>query len=235
MTNGALEHILFVSEFFNNVRSNGVPMFSKAEYWLHCDSTFLVERQPSDTAWDLNGKDIYDSNNNSVRIEDIPVYKAELQRGNNKPWWPGNLTALNGYYFDERGANFCHANNTNLGLTARIQRVIRNANGSVKIPQDDRVASVILCPLAFSRTTAPDNYRDASNSITGPGKDLNDVVPKSATLLHEVFHAIHGVDMLSGADEKCEFSNSLLVAGLPPIVPCASPDKLQMTWCNVFD
>ncbi|ATY66573.1 hypothetical protein A9K55_001053 [Cordyceps militaris] len=142
---------------------------------------------------------------------DVDEYKLHVS-GKVKPWWPTNITDLNGYYFDEDGGHFCSA--TNLGVTASIRRIERRPNGSTLAPKDERIASIIICPSAFSNPRAPNNYRDASNNIVLPGKSLGDCLPKSATLLHETFHAIFGEVMLAGPAEKYDIADVINLSAL---------------------
>ncbi|KAK3900067.1 hypothetical protein C8A05DRAFT_36302 [Staphylotrichum tortipilum] len=100
-----------------------------------------------------------------------------------EPWWMGKLTTLNGHYFTENGGNYCFKDE--LGLTAAIVPFKQDANGRPKATAQYQTA----------------NYRDANNLLAA-GTNLKCAVPKSATLLHELFHAIHGKALLSGDIEK---------------------------------
>lgn len=206
MTDGEIEFIEDVFDFYNMS-----PVNDKTNFWLHCDSTFLSEHQTTDAAWDLNGKEMHNSKNELILIQDVDEYKLQVS-GKEKPWWPTNITDLNGYYFDEDGGHFCSA--TNLGVTASIRRIERRPNGSTLAPKDERIASIIICPSAFSNPRAPNNYRDASNNIVLPGKSLGDCLPKSATLLHETFHAIFGEVMLAGPAEKYDIADVINLSAL---------------------
>ena len=193
------DNIEYVARFFNNDATAG---YNKDRFWLFCDSTFLDEKAPTDTAFDFKGDQIKDKNGNPVAIKDVPVYQKKLAEDRaNKPWWTGRDTALKGYYFDELGGNYC-SNPKNLAATAATQRVEVDANG--KPVNKGEVASVILCPSAFDNTKQPNSYRDANALITDR-TSLAAAVPKSATLLHEVFHAVRGTDMLSGKEEECRW------------------------------
>lgn len=141
-----------------------------------------------------------DQNGNTIRIMDIPEYAAQLAEDpDNKPWWTGELTDLNGYYFTDFGGNYCYTDD--LGVTARIQPFKQGDNGQAESAGE--VASVIVCPYSFEGSPRPDSYRDANNLLAA-GTNLADAIPKSATLLHEAFHAIHGIEFLGGEEEECE-------------------------------
>lgn len=197
----------FLRDLFDNIydHQNNTPLYDKNEYWLHCHSRFLVEEHPADTARDFNGKDIVDKNKNPVPIKDLPKYKTELRKfPEMKPWWPDAVPDLNGYYFDDEGGDFCD-DPEHMGATAKIQRMRQLPRGSAAPVTNDRRASMIICPQAFDNTVAPDSYIAANRKIKANTRvSLHEVVPKSATLLHESMHAIFGETMLSGKAEQCE-------------------------------
>lgn len=152
-----------------------------------------------DPASDYEGNDILNEDGSKVRIKDIPEYAKELAKDPKaKPWWAGELTDLNGYYFTEDGGNYCYTDE--LGLTADIQLLRRGASGQAEV--DNEIHSVILCPYSFDGSPQPNSYRDA-NKLLKENTNLADAVPKSATLLHEMFHALRGGFFLTGNDEKC--------------------------------
>lgn len=132
---------------------------------------------------------------------DVPTYQKELADDeDNKPWYSGELTNLNGYYFTEYGGNYCY--DDDLGVTAAIHPLTPDANGAAE-GASEAVASIIVCPYSFDGSPRPNSYRQANNLLR-VGTNLADAVPKSATLLHEAFHAVHGIAFLSAGDEKCK-------------------------------
>jgi hypothetical protein len=174
-------------------------LYDKAAFWLFCHSTFLALHNPTDPAIDYQGNDILDQDGKQIRIVDVGNYQEKLSEdADNKPWWSGELTDLNGYYFTEYGGNYCYEDD--LGVTAAIQPLIQGANGQAQ--NADEIASVILCPYSFDGSPRPDSYKNANNLLAS-GTNLADAVPKSATLIHEAFHAIHGTEFLAGDEEKC--------------------------------
>ncbi|KAL3425262.1 hypothetical protein PVAG01_02053 [Phlyctema vagabunda] len=187
------EYIQQVGNFLNEVQTNGASMYGRDGYWLFCDSTFLSLRAPTSTASDAQGRDILDQNQNPVRIMDIAKYRDQIAADpGNQPWWSDDV---NGYYFTDTGANYCSGDN--LGLTAAIQPLI-SVNGQVQ--NGPEIASVIICPYSFDRSPRPASYRDANTQLVS-GTNLADAVPRSSTLLHELFHAIWGDTFLSAGAE----------------------------------
>lgn len=214
-------YIEHVGNFFNQKQENGVSLYNKAGFWLFCHSTFLALHQPTDPAIDYQGNDISDQDGNPIRIMDVSIYQDKLgEDEDNKPWWSGELTNLNGYYFTETGSNYCYEDE--LGITAAIQPLVRGANGQAQ--DADEVASVILCPYSFDSSPNPDSYRDANN-LLAPGTNLAMAVPKSATLIHEAFHSIHGTEFLAGAEEEYDIAECLNLANSNPADARVNPEN----------
>ncbi|KAI1812914.1 hypothetical protein GGS20DRAFT_511454 [Poronia punctata] len=198
------QYLQYILNFFNNENNQYV----KNEYWLFCDSTFLSLHEPSSPALDFRNNVIHDQNGDPVPISAVPLYAQRLADDpNNEPWWAGEITDLYAYYFtvNDFGGNYCQTDE--LGVTARSEFLVRNAAGNA-VPRDPDVASVIICPYAFDSNHRPDNYGDANNLIRD-GTNLADAVPKSATLLHEMFHAIGRSDFLGGSAETCAYPINL--------------------------
>ncbi|VBB82073.1 Putative protein of unknown function [Podospora comata] len=206
--NDIRNNLAHVYEFLNHHQEDGNFFYDSTYNHLHCDSTFLVPRAPNSPAFDLNGQVIVDQNGNQVTIENIPSYHAALDKdARASPWWAGDFTNLNGYYFDEQGGNFCQGDH--LGATAHIKPLL--TDGATGTDPSRQHASVIICPHAFVGSTQPDNYRDANNLIA-QGTNFALVVPKSATLLHEVFHVVGGDYYLSGPAETYPLLDALNLA-----------------------
>ena len=183
--------------------------YDKDDFLLLCDSTFLAEHLRTDPAWDLGGQVIHNDKNEVVAIQDVEAYKEPLSDQGNRVWWPDQVAGLNGYFFDPDGGGFCAGGPQRWGLTAHIQKVERDGSGEYIEPKGVQLASVVICPASFNRSDAPDNYRDASNALE-VGRSIHEVVPKSATLLHEVFHAVFGKVLASGKQEFCKCMRLLL-------------------------
>ncbi|KAK0735982.1 hypothetical protein B0T21DRAFT_450841 [Apiosordaria backusii] len=194
-------NLQYVKDFFSRRLEGRDALYNPENYWLFCHSNFLKARPTTDTALDYEGNKIVDKETNTeVRIADIPAYVTQLgEELNATPWWAGS-SGLNGYFFTENGGNFCDGDN--LGLTASIQPLERNSNGQAE--EEEEIASIILCPFAFDRSPRPNSYKEA-NALLSEGKNLADAVPKSATLVHEMFHALRGDAFLAGDNEECKF------------------------------
>jgi hypothetical protein len=148
---------------------------------------------------DYLGVEIKDENQQQVPISNIPLYKKELAKdAKNKPWWAGERTGLKGYYFTEFGGHYCV--DDRLGCTTDIIPLRQDADDDAE--PTDLVTTVVLCPYSFDGSERPNSYREANNLIA-VGKNLADGVPKSATLLHEAFHVVHGSNLLGDNEEKC--------------------------------
>ncbi|KAK4038077.1 hypothetical protein C8A01DRAFT_48254 [Parachaetomium inaequale] len=218
-------YIAHVGNFYNHVQVNGGSMYDRAEYWLFCHSTFLALHDPTDPASDYMGKEMLNQTNDPIRIMDVQKYKDKLAEDKkNKPWWSGDLTDLNGYFFAENGSNYCYPTpgEYDLGITAAIQHLEQGANGQAETRGE--IASVIICPYSFDESPQPDSYRDA-NDLIARRTNLAKAVPKSATLLHEAFHAILRTAFLSGMDEKYDIADCLRLAGRNPSAARKNPEN----------
>ncbi|KDN70775.1 hypothetical protein CSUB01_09792 [Colletotrichum sublineola] len=195
-------YIDYVKRFLDHAKQrNGEPVYNRDLFWLHCDSTFLTAQSKTDRALDFQAKEMK-KDDKFITIEEVASYqKALTDESKSKPWWSGKITDQNGYYFTEKGGDYCQS--TNLGVTAAVQPLVQDADGHavVKAP----IAGIILCPYSFDNDKAPNSYLEANN-LLAKGVALETAVPKSATLLHEVFHALHGDKFLSGDKEKCAYT-----------------------------
>lgn len=93
--------------------------YPKEDLYLFCSGKFLVDKDPASEAQDYLG-DIIMRDGSPVVIRDVPVYRRELERDGNIPWWAGDMTEINGYYIvpEDSGGNYC--GDGNLGLTTNI-------------------------------------------------------------------------------------------------------------------
>jgi hypothetical protein len=180
-------------------------MYDRTEYWLFCHSTFLALHDPTDEALDYEGEEMVNQTNQPIRIMDVQEYQDKLaEYSENQVWWSGDLTTLKGYFFAENGSNYCYPTRDeyDLGLTAAIRHLAQGANGEAQIRGE--IAGIIICPWSFDGSLQPNSYREA-NGLLESGTNLAEAVPKSATLLHEAFHAVLGRGVLAGAAEECEY------------------------------
>ncbi|KAI0443519.1 hypothetical protein F4803DRAFT_549967 [Xylaria telfairii] len=179
------DNLKHVEEWFSG-ENKGVD---KDSTYLFCDSTYLAQKDPNtDTAQDYLGKDII-ANGEPVPISGVAVYANDLKRGN-VPWWAGDHTNINGYYFTSpnSGGNYCAQKN--FGLTSTLRTLKQDANG-IPVESSDVVSNVVLCPYAFDNDVQKNSYKEAVLTIS-EGTSLEDAVPKSTTLLHEAFHLVLG-------------------------------------------
>ncbi|ETS73388.1 hypothetical protein PFICI_14993 [Pestalotiopsis fici W106-1] len=184
-----------VRDFFNRrLDDSGQQMYVKDGYWLFCDSKFLSEQQPTDTALDYLGVPIKDDKEQPVLINSVDEYKIQLTKdANAKPWWAGISTDLNAYFFTQHGADFCDVEG-HLGVTASVTPYKKGSSGRAEAAPF--VYSTTLCPSSFEGTVIDgtvryETYKEANARIT-PEANLANFVPRSATLLHEAFHFVHG-------------------------------------------
>jgi hypothetical protein len=176
----------------------------RGAFHLHCDSTFLSLHQPIDPALDFEANEMQDQDGNTILVQDVPVYQEKLDEDPDiRVFWSGDLTDQNGYYFTESGANIC--DDGDLGGTSDLHVLVRDENGQAKKDERGGIVNVILCPKSFDTTEQPASYREANVGLT-QGANLAQAVPKSATLLHEIFHAINRGIFLGGTSEICRWN-----------------------------
>ncbi|OBT97835.1 hypothetical protein VE01_04980 [Pseudogymnoascus verrucosus] len=170
-------------DFFDFRQIGGVPMYPlNGNRYLFCDSNFLIHQAEDTPAQDWNAQDIIDANGNIVTIGDVPGYAEALaENKTSEAWWSGDLTPVNGYYFSPTGGDYCDG--AGLGLTAEITELNQPTRPT-------GIESIILCGSSFTNGK-PNNYRDG-DALIQAGTNLADVVPKSATLLHEALHVLNG-------------------------------------------
>jgi hypothetical protein len=168
----------------------GVPFYPlNGNRYLFCDSDFVVEQAEDTPARDWQANVIHDAEGNEATIAN--VYAEALASG--KAWWSGDYTPVNGYYFSSVGGEYCE-NHVGLAFTADIKI---NVNGN-----PDKITSVVLCGSSLT-ADKPASYK-AGDAMIVEGKNLADVVPRSATLFHEAFHVVFGGEFLD-KDEDCKW------------------------------
>lgn len=198
-----------VQEFFSFTIHEGDALAGQPYYplnddrYLFCGSDFLAEQATNTPAQDWLAKDLVDGDGNVVNIEAVPGYAEALaENRDSAAWWSGDLTEINGYYFSNTGGFYCDMGRT-LGLTAVIGELEADITGNPTVRK--RVESVVICPYCFAANNpSPNSFRIGSNGIAS-GTNLPDVLPKSATLLHEAFHVVFGVVLNAGDDNDRGF------------------------------
>ncbi|KAI2471680.1 hypothetical protein F4781DRAFT_90224 [Annulohypoxylon bovei var. microspora] len=195
-----------VQEFFSfeeiqSGPSAGQPIYPlNGDRYLFCGSNFLIHQSEDTQALDWQANEIIDDDGNPVTIVDVPGYAEALDAdADNDAWWSGDLTPVNGYYFSTTGGEYCDTNN--LGLTAAIQELEADITGQPTVRK--QIESIIICDHSFTNDR-PDSY-SAGDALIVAGTNLATVVPKSATLLHEAFHLLFGVDDGSNPDNPTGF------------------------------
>ncbi|KFA52435.1 hypothetical protein S40293_11584 [Stachybotrys chartarum IBT 40293] len=178
--------------------------------WFFCGSDFIVQREPTiDEALDEDGNGII-VDRELITISRVRAYQQYL-RGGNVPWWGGERTNINGYYFTQpdSGGGYCDTQ-TNLGMTSTIHALGQNTPDIKTTYQ-----TIMLCPQAFDTPDKPATYRAGSLGITA-GATLEDWLPRSTTFLHEMFHVVFGTKMLEGGSEKYLLAEVVQLAQVRP-------------------
>ncbi|KAI1807190.1 hypothetical protein F4811DRAFT_567043 [Daldinia bambusicola] len=232
-----IDNLRKVHDFFNVNKvtrgpAKGDPIYgSNKNRYLFCGSDFLEEERGDSVARDWQDKEIMDSKGNPVTIEKVPGYKKALKADPGiKPWWSGGIKEPKGYYFSTTGKNYCNKNTKNLALTAAIKVFTGTPPGLTRMRRT--VDMIVLCGESFTNTISPNSY-NLGNAKTTPGTSLADVLPKSATLLHEAFHLIFGVydgknsnmGFLEGDDEKYDLAACIQLAREHPIKARMNPEN----------
>ncbi|KAL1863514.1 hypothetical protein Plec18167_000607 [Paecilomyces lecythidis] len=155
---------------------------------LYCNDKWLTKLRRTDIAWDKQGYEVMKvlpgGSMAPMIIEEVPAYQRFLWKENSKgklvenkkfvPYWSDDLSE---YIFDQNygGKTYCTDAKRNLAAT-----------------QEQTSASTItLCPSSFTNP----NGADGLGSVTPiTGQSIHDVLPRSATLYHELFHLVMGPD-----------------------------------------
>ncbi|KAM7211122.1 hypothetical protein V8F06_013497 [Rhypophila decipiens] len=175
---------------------NGESKRKKEDLYLFCGSDFLVQKSPEDVAQDFEGKKIR-VKDKDLLIKDMPGYKTNTKKGE-VPWWSGDNSDLNGYWFHgpNGGAKICDGGD--LGLTGMI-KVLNPAKNADKAPSVRQKTVMILCPGAFTSSKFKESFAAGAASIK-EGDNLESALPRSATFTHEAFHVFHAGEFLAGGD-----------------------------------
>lgn len=160
----------------------GTPHFYYGDTWLE-----RVSR--SDVAWDSNGNDLMELDVDRVTLhpttfKGVRAYKDDLfwtnpntnmqETTGRVPYWSPDLAS---FLFDSNydGRTYCAPGNGGLGVTQEITKP----------------ATMTFCPLAFEY--------DLNTEVLGENKPLarmsiTKVIPRSATLYHELIHLAVGTN-----------------------------------------
>ncbi|KAK4164603.1 hypothetical protein QBC43DRAFT_288507 [Cladorrhinum sp. PSN259] len=202
-----------VQDYFNFRKTGRTPKYDPKTRFLFCHSNFLERHAKTDPALDFQAKVMKDKDNKDIPIGGVQAYKDAIEKEKKAiPWWAG-AGGVNGYFFTETGGDFCGPEK-NLGLTAKIEK-LKAAKSKGTAVLDKVVEMIIICPAAFDKSPQQNSYREA-NGLVSKGLGLEKVVPKSATLLHELFHGIFGDKMAAGKDEDYDISDCIKLAKKNP-------------------
>ncbi|KAK4236856.1 hypothetical protein C8A03DRAFT_35239 [Achaetomium macrosporum] len=109
--------------------------------------------------------------------------------------------------------------------------LIRNENGQAQNGKE--IASVVLCPYSFDGSPKLNSYLEANNLIE-KGTNLGDVVPKSTTIVHELFHALLGDTFLSDDDEKYDIAACINLANTDRASAQSNPENYVFFIANMY-
>lgn len=178
-----------VSEFFDGELKlpSGTPM-------LFCGSTWLDQKTWDDDSLDYDGDVKFSDDNNPLKLKDDASHaeylKTETADGLKPtdliPYWSSDLKQYS-FQRDFENKGYCQ-------FTGNLAGTEFNTNP----------IAVELCPKAFS-------YSKGSTKLggkSGTSVALADVCPRSGTLLHEVFHVVHGETDSPDATCRAQFRNA---------------------------
>lgn len=162
-------------------------------------------------------------NGQQILINAVDSYTKNIALGD-VPWWAGDHTALNGYYFtpSDSGGTYCNTQGR-FGLTSTITPLVQAEPGAQPKPSTKPAQSIIFCPWAFDNTAEFDGFppqvdsypiglavitTEVASTEDSPfqkGTSLDEVMPRSTTLLHEAFHVVARTE-LTQVGELCKSS-----------------------------
>lgn len=178
------------------VPKSGTPHF-------YCGDTWLEKVSRSDLAWDSDGNDLMEFDADGVTLhpatfEEVPVYQnflfwtnpnTNMQETNGAvPYWSPDLTS---FLFDSNydGQTYCAPENGGLGATQQITE-----------PN-----TMTFCPLAFEYAL---NTEVLGEKKPSSRMSITKVIPRSATLYHELIHLAVGTGKTQ--DYTCKFLSDIL-------------------------
>jgi hypothetical protein len=164
---------------------------------LYCNDQWLTKLSRLDEAWDTEKhetlmKQESDGSYVPMSIEEVDDYREFLweenlngmwSRNKNIPYWSDDLGE---YIFDLPYGSKTYCTISKWNLAATQQQTIPN--------------TVTLCPNSFSNTRAVDGLGSAAPQ---QGLPIMKILPRSATIYHELFHLTIGNDWTP--DITCEF------------------------------
>lgn len=193
----SIEQLLDLDDFFVKelLLSSGTP-------WLFCGSGWLEQKLRTDPSLDSEGDVKFDSKCEPISIQNDPAYIHDLWTKNGKrkvknnlvPYWSSDLRR---YIFEENynGEGYCAFTNSIAGTDYRTEPF-----------------TLDLCPKAFHQTkqtndveSLPQPVNNLGDSASSGSNQLEDLLPRSGTLLHESFHLVNSWDSL---DATCMYDGA---------------------------
>jgi hypothetical protein len=169
---------------------------------LFCGSEWLepVPLGRKATVRDINGNEVFVGN----KPKTIGDAFGSALKSNLMPFWSEDLKSYE-FTTARNGDKYCSSNPTSKGATSEM-------GYSQPIAP---LFAVTLCPFAFTDTDSLDTLPpplvkgdpppvDIDGKPFAARTSLEKVLPKCATLLHEIIHVIKGGDFLGANEEKCE-------------------------------
>ncbi|KAJ5161556.1 hypothetical protein N7492_006948 [Penicillium capsulatum] len=145
--------------------------------WLFCGSTWLEQKKRDDPSLTSSGDVKHTSQGNPLQIQNDPLYRDELwikMEGKDVPssWVPYWSSDLGTYIFDLDYAGKGYCTFTGNLATTPVSPPIVN-----------------LCPKSFTSTQMAQKL----GGRRGNSARLQDLIPRSGTLFHELFHLVYGL------------------------------------------
>ncbi|KAJ9194026.1 hypothetical protein DTO164E3_4709 [Paecilomyces variotii] len=176
----------YIAEYLKEVKDflDGTSTLDEIPH-LYCNDTWLRKLDRFDVAWNKQGEDIMkvspDGSMAPMAIEEVPRYEQYLweekngllvRNNKNVPYWSDELSE---YVFDQNygGKTYCTKSKTNLAAAQ----------------EQTSASTVTLCPSSFTNPKGVDGLGSATPRT---GLSIMKVLPRSATLYHELFHLILG-------------------------------------------
>ncbi|KAJ5413885.1 hypothetical protein N7509_000512 [Penicillium cosmopolitanum] len=172
----ALEKYLGINDDTDDADVDDIKLLLEEVQW------FMAKKSPDskDTPWLFCDSSWLEPKPRTLRIEecgeeveiqDSQQYGSQLQEAGSVPYWSSDLKEyIIGHAYGEGG--------------------LCGASGELGVTQGTTASrTVTLCPRAFTRTDVQTDF-----GVDAQGKKLSDVLSKSATLFHELFHLVIGND-----------------------------------------
>jgi hypothetical protein len=144
---------------------------------LYCNDKWLDKLSRWDVAYEGDSSKEPWENGNPMAIAEVPAYKNRIflidedgDRHELEPYWSEDLDQ---YLFDDdyKGKTYC-SSQSNLGATQ----------------EQTTPKTITICPKGFTNPNAPVALGDKEPK----GLEIASILPRSATLYHELFHLVLG-------------------------------------------